>query len=63
MSKEFLNKHDVILVTVNYRLGPFGWLALNDFNKDSNNSLDQTYNFGTLDLVKASWRTFNGFNL
>jgi len=51
--KEFLNKHDVILVTVNYRLGPFGWLALNDFNKDSSNSLDQTYNFGTLDLVKA----------
>jgi len=51
--KEFLNKHDVILVTVNYRLGPFGWLALNDFNNDSTNSLDQTYNFGTLDLVKA----------
>ena len=30
--RKFLDKHNVILITVNYRLGPFGWLALNDFN-------------------------------
>ena len=50
---EFLNKHNVILVSVNYRLGPFGWLALNNFNQNSENKLDQTHNFGTLDLIKA----------
>ena len=51
--KEFLNKHDVIIVTTNYRLGPLGWLALENFNSDSSYDLDRTYNFGTLDLVEA----------
>ena len=51
--RKFLDKHNVILITVNYRLGPFGWLALNDFNKNSKNKLDQSHNFGTLDLIKA----------
>ena len=51
--RKFLDKHNVILISVNYRLGPFGWLALNDFNKDSKNKLDQSFNFGTLDLIKA----------
>lgn len=51
--KEFINKHNVILVSVNYRLGPFGWLAIDDLNKGSENALDQTNNFGTLDLIKA----------
>ena len=25
--RKFFDKHNVILITVNYRLGPFGWLA------------------------------------
>jgi len=51
--KEFINKQNIILVSINYRLGPFGWLAIDGLNKNSDNKLDQTHNFGTLDLIKA----------
>ena len=42
----------VIVVSINYRLGPFGWLshpAIQDFQ----DGLDKTSNFGTLDIIKA----------
>ena len=51
--RELINKHNVIVVSVNYRLGPFGWLAVDGLNKNSNVKLDTSYNFGTLDLIKA----------
>ena len=51
--KELINKHDIIVVSVNYRLGPFGWLAVDGLNKNSDVKLDMSYNFGTLDLIKA----------
>ena len=49
----FLKFHDVVLVTINYRLGPMGWLSVEGLNKDSENLLDHTYNFGTLDMIKS----------
>ena len=49
----FLKFHDVILVTVNYRLGPFGWFSVPGLNSSSEEPLDQSPNFGTLDLIKA----------
>ena len=49
----FLKLHDVVLVTINYRLGPMGWISIEDLNKESQNSLDHTYNFGTLDMIKS----------
>ena len=52
-SGDFILDHDVILVTTNYRLGPFGWFAYSGLNQDSENPLDSTANFGTLDIIKS----------
>ena len=49
---KMVKKHDVIVVTINYRLGPFGWFthpSIQDFQFD----LDKTSNFGTLDIIAA----------
>ena len=52
-SGDFVLEHDVILVTTNYRLGPFGWFAYSGLNQSSDNPLDNTANFGTLDIIKS----------
>ncbi len=52
-SGDFVLDHDIVLVTTNYRLGPFGWFSYNGLNEDSNNELDKSANFGTLDLMKS----------
>ena len=49
---KMIRKHNVIVVRINYRLGPFGWFthpAIQDlqFNKDKSS------NFGTLDIIAA----------
>ena len=47
-----VKKEDVIVVSINYRLGPFGWFShpsIQNFQDD----LDKTSNFGTLDIIKA----------
>ena len=49
---KMVNKHNVIVVRVNYRLGPFGWFthpAVQSFQEGD----DKTSNFGTLDLIMA----------
>ncbi len=49
---KLVKKHNVIIVRINYRLGPFGWFthpaiqALQD-------GIDKTSNFGTLDIISA----------
>ncbi len=43
----------VILVTVNYRLGPLGWFLHPALVDTSTNLEDQSGNFGTLDLIAA----------
>ena len=49
---KMVKKHNVIVVTINYRLGPFGW-----FTHPSIQSLqegdDKSSNFGTLDIIAA----------
>jgi len=54
-----VKKHDVIVVTINYRLGPFGWFthpSIQDLQED----LDKTSNFGTLDIIAAlEWVKLN----
>ena len=52
-SGDFVLEHDVILVTTNYRLGPFGWFAYSGLNQSSANPFDSTANFGTLDIIKS----------
>jgi len=42
----------VVFVSVNYRLGPFGWLSLPAL-REGRSAEDDSGNFGTLDLVHA----------
>ena len=49
---KLVSRHDVILVRINYRLGPFGWFthpAIQSFQDGE----DKTSNFGTLDIIMA----------
>ena len=45
-------KHNVIVVTINYRLGPFGWFT-HPAIQDLQDADDKTSNFGTLDIIEA----------
>ena len=50
---DFALDHEIILVTINYRLGPFGWFYNSALNSNSNNPLDASGNYGTLDIMKS----------
>jgi len=43
---------NVIVVTLNYRLGPLGWITHPGIQGDAS-ALDQSSNFGTLDIIEA----------
>lgn len=47
---DFLPAKGVVLVTINYRLGPFGFLATTDLAKEANGTAG---NYGLLDMVAA----------
>ncbi|MEL0238632.1 MAG: carboxylesterase family protein [Gammaproteobacteria bacterium] len=47
-----VKKNDVIVVTINYRLGPFGWFSHPSI-QDLQSGIDKTSNFGTLDIIQA----------
>ena len=47
-----VKKHNVIVVSINYRLGPFGWFTHPSI-KDLQTGIDKTSNFGTLDIIEA----------
>ena len=47
-----VDRHDVIVVTINYRLGAFGWFTHPSI-QDNQVGLDKTSNFGTLDIIQA----------
>ena len=47
-----VRKHDVIVVSINYRLGPFGWFTHPSI-QDLQFNIDKTSNFGTLDIIAA----------
>ena len=49
---KMVKRHDVIVVSLNYRLGPFGWFT-HPAIQDLQFGLDKTSNFGTLDIIKA----------
>ena len=49
---KMVRKHQVVVVRINYRLGPFGWFthpAIQDLQED----IDKSSNFGTLDIIAA----------
>jgi para-nitrobenzyl esterase len=47
-----VKKHNVIVVTINYRLGPFGWFTHPSI-QNLQDDIDKTSNFGTLDIIAA----------
>ncbi|MDC1443510.1 carboxylesterase family protein [Gammaproteobacteria bacterium] len=49
---KMVRRHDVIVVTINYRLGPFGWFTHPSI-QDLQQNIDKTSNFGTLDIIAA----------
>ena len=56
-----VSKHNVIIVRINYRLGPFGWFthpSIQDYQYGD----DKTSNFGTLDIVMALKWVKNNIN-
>ena len=54
-----VKKHDVVIVTINYRLGPFGWFTHPSI-QGLQQGLDKTSNFGTLDIIAAlEWVKLN----
>jgi len=47
-------KSDIVVVTVNYRLGPLGWFTYAALRSgEPGHELDDSGNYGTLDLIKA----------
>ena len=49
---ELVKRKDVIVVSINYRLGPLGFFT-HPAIQDSNSGLDKTSNFGILDIILA----------
>tara|TARA_B100002019_G_scaffold3233_1_gene2658 strand:- start:5692 stop:7479 length:1788 start_codon:yes stop_codon:yes gene_type:complete len=47
-----VKKHDVIVVSINYRLGPFGWFSHPSI-QNLQTGIDRSSNFGTLDIIAA----------
>lgn len=47
-----VKKHNVIVITINYRLGPFGWFTHPSI-QSLQSGIDKTSNFGTLDIIAA----------
>jgi para-nitrobenzyl esterase len=45
--------HEVVVVTINYRLGIFGWLSHPALRASARDTLDASGNFGTLDMIRA----------
>jgi para-nitrobenzyl esterase len=49
---KMVKNHQVIVVTINYRLGPLGWFTHPDI-QGNQEDIDKTSNFGTLDIIHA----------
>ena len=46
-------RENVIVVALNYRLGPMGWFSTDSLKATAQNDLDQSANFGLLDLIEG----------
>mgnify|MGYP003950929901 CR=1 FL=1 len=49
---ELIREHQVLVVTINYRLGPMGWFT-HPAIQGLQSGIDKTSNFGTLDIMEA----------
>ena len=50
---ELVFQHKVVVVSINYRLGPFGWFRHPSILSESNNGEDRSGNYGNLDTIQA----------
>jgi len=50
--KKMVSRHNVVVVRINYRLGPFGWFT-HPAIQEYQTGLDKSSNFGTLDIIAA----------
>ena len=48
-----VSKHQVIVVTIQYRMGPLGWFRHPALHGEEASNLDKSGNYGTLDTIKA----------
>ncbi|MEM7020548.1 MAG: carboxylesterase family protein, partial [Pseudomonadota bacterium] len=46
-------RHNVVVMTFNYRLGPFGWFRHPALHSTATSSEDKSGNYGTLDMIRA----------
>ena len=44
---------DLVVVTFNYRLGPFGWFRHGALRAEASSEAESSGNFGTLDMIRA----------
>jgi len=51
--KVFVAKHRVVFITINYRLGPFGWFSHPALRGAGTTPEDRSGNYGTLDVIRA----------
>jgi len=49
---ELIREHQVLVVTINYRLGPMGWFT-HPVIQGLQSGMDKSSNFGTLDIIEA----------
>ncbi len=47
------SRHDVVVFTINYRLGVFGWFTHPALRGPQDDAWDRSGNWGTLDLIRA----------
>ena len=50
---ELVYRHNLVVVTINYRLGPFGWFRHPSLIHQLDNKKDQSGNYGNLDTIAA----------
>ena len=50
--RQWLIGINVVVVSINYRLGPFGWFT-HPAIQGLQTGIDKTSNFGTLDIIEA----------
>ncbi|MCP4683497.1 MAG: carboxylesterase family protein, partial [Desulfobacterales bacterium] len=51
--KILAEKYNLVLVTLNYRLGPFGWFTHPAIREEGTTPEDQSGSYGTLDIIRA----------
>jgi para-nitrobenzyl esterase len=54
--KNLAGKYDLVVITINYRLGPLGWFSHPALRGSALSPEDKSGNYGTLDIIAAlSW--------